>query len=156
MTAKISDLASDDPTRRERLVRWCDRHAYFATRGALAVIFIWYGALKVAGASPAADLVAQTFFFWPARIVIPVLGAVEIAIGLCLLFRRLLPVGLGLLLAHLAGTLLSLFIVPERCFGRSIFHLTTEGEFILKNLVIISSIFFIIARYKAREPEAGR
>jgi uncharacterized membrane protein YkgB len=113
------------------------------SRASLAVIFVWFGLLKVCGVSPAAELVSRTFFFIPARIIVPTLGAVEVAIGLCFLFPRLLAVGLVLLALHLPGTFLSLIVVPQMCFDHSPFLLTTNGEFIVKNLLLISAALFL-------------
>jgi len=123
--------------------RWCAHYAPVMTRASLAIIFVWFGALKLAGVSPAAELVSRTFFFLPARIIVPTLGAVETAIGLCFVFRRMLPVGLCLLALHLPGTFLSYLVVPEMCFVRVPFQLTADGEFVLKNLLLISAALFL-------------
>ena len=124
-------------------VTWCARHAPLVTRGSLAVIFIWFGLLKIAGVSPAAELVSRTFFFIPAHIIVPALGVAELVIGLCFLFRRTLRLGLVLLALHLPGTFLSFIVVPEMCFVRAPFLLTTNGEFVLKNLLLISAALFL-------------
>ena len=135
--------------------RWCERHAPLMTRASLVIIFVWFGALKIAGVSPAADLVSRTFFFIPARIIVPTLGAVEIAIGLCFVFPRLLGLGLCLLALHLPGTFLSYLVVPELCFVRFPFLLTTDGEFVLKNLLLISAALFLAGRLGPSSSPAG-
>jgi uncharacterized membrane protein YkgB len=123
--------------------RWCAHYAPLMTRASLVILFIWFGALKIAGVSPAAELVSRTFFFVSPKIIMPVLGAVEIAIGLCFVFRRLLPLGLGLLALHLPGTFLSFLVAPDLCFIRAPFLLTVDGEFVLKNLLLISAALFL-------------
>jgi uncharacterized membrane protein YkgB len=129
---------------------WCARHAPLLTRASLVIIFVWFGLLKVCGVSPAAELVSRTFFFIPARIIVPVLGAAEIAIGFCFLFPRLLPLGLCLLALHLPGTFLSYLVVPELCFVHAPWMLTADGEFVLKNLLLISAALFLAGTLPSR------
>ncbi|MBI4277585.1 MAG: DoxX family protein [Armatimonadetes bacterium] len=54
-------------------------------RIALAVTFIWFGALKIAGVSPVADLVAATVYWVNPKVFVPFLGWWEAAVGLGLL-----------------------------------------------------------------------
>ena len=133
-----------------RFVHWCARVAPLLTRAARVIIFVWFGLLKVCGVSPAAELVSRTFFFIPAHIIVPVLGVAEIAIGLCFIFRRLLPLGLCLLALHLPGTFLSYLVVPELCFVRAPFLLTADGEFVLKNLLLISAALFLAGTFQPK------
>ncbi len=44
-------------------------------RIALAVIYIWFGALKIVGFNPAAGLVAQTVFWLPPEWAVVFIGA---------------------------------------------------------------------------------
>ncbi len=128
----------------------------------LAVVFVWFGALKVAMVSPAADLVARTtdWAFSPAWFV-PVLGWWEVAIGLCLLDPvRLLGgrawltrAGIALLALQIPGTFLPLVVVPDRCFDGSVFALTLEGQYIVKNLVLIAGAMVLGAT--VRDPVAA-
>lgn len=127
----------------------------------LAVVFVWFGALKVAMLSPAADLVARTtdWAFNPAWFV-PLLGWWEIAIGLCLLDPlRLLGgrawltrLGIALLALQIPGTFLPLVMVPDRCFDGSLFALTLEGQYIVKNLVLIAAAMALGATVRDRSP----
>jgi uncharacterized membrane protein YkgB len=140
---------------RAAFARWCERVASPLTRWSLAIIFIWFGLLKVGGVSPAAELVSRTFFFVPARVIVPALGVVELLIGLCIIFPRTLPFGLGLIAVHLLGTFLSFVVVPEMCFVRVPFLLTSDGEFVLKNLLFIGAALFLagtLAKKSARSP----
>ena len=143
---------SDDQKRAGSMLTWCREHAYVMTRCTLGLIFIWFGALKVAGMSPAAELVKQTFFFVPGNFIVPLLGVLEVLIGGCFLIKKAVGLGLIMLAFHLPGTFLSFFVVPERCFVRFPFVLTTEGEFILKNLVIISAGISLVGLRRERSP----
>jgi len=108
-------------------------------RFSLAIIFIWFGALKPFGQSPAVELVTKTVYWFDPQIFIPILGVWEIAIGVCLLFRPLLRVGLFLLAVQMPGTFLPLVLLPEVCFTTFPFDLTLEGQYIVKNLVLIGA-----------------
>lgn len=118
-------------------------HGRQILRYALALTFIWFGALKPFEASPANDLVRRTIYWLPPDLFLPVLGWWEVAIGVCLLFRPLLRVGLLLLFLQMPGTFLPLVIVPERCFEKFPFVLTLEGQYIVKNLVLIGAALVI-------------
>ncbi len=108
-------------------------------RYSLAVIFIWFGILKPFGQSPATELAAQTVPWIPREIFIPVLGFWEVAIGVCFLFRRLVRVAMPLLALQISGTFLPLVLLPKFCFTQPPFGLTIEGQYIVKNLLIIGS-----------------
>ncbi len=150
----------------ERVDRFIvDRFAAFAVpalRIGLGVVFVWFGGLKVAGRSPAAELVARTtdWAFDPSWFL-PFLGWWEVAIGLCLLDPwRLLGgrawltrLGILLLALQIPGTFLPLVVVPSRCFDGSVLALTTEGQYIVKNLVIIAGAMVLGATVRER---AGR
>ena len=123
----------------EFVAGFMERYGVTLLRLSLAVVFIWFGALKLVGRSPVADLVGATVYWLPARVFVPVLGVWEVAIGLGLLFRLALRFTLFLLFVQMAGTFLVLLLRPERAFAGSPFLLTAEGEFVIKNLVLISA-----------------
>ena len=120
------------------------RHGLGFLRRAVAIIFIWFGGLKLLGLSPAADLVARTAFWADPYWFIPFLGLWEIAIGLCFLIRPLLRGGIALLAPQMLGTFLPLLTIPAAVFqhGNPLFP-TLEGQYIIKNLLIIGSAMVI-------------
>ena len=75
-------------------------------RVSLAIVFIWFGALKVFGISPVASLVRDTYFFFPEPAFLILLGLWEITIGVGLLFKVVLRVTLFLLWLQMAGTII--------------------------------------------------
>ncbi len=111
-----------------------------ALRISLAIVFIWFGALKVFGVTPVADLVASTVYWLDPDWVVPALGVVEIVVGLGLLFQVAMRAVLGLLFLQLIGTFLVLVLQPDVAFqdGNPLL-LTVEGEFVVKNLVLLSA-----------------
>jgi len=126
--------------RADRLIaRTMWRYGHAALRYALAAVFIWFGALKVVGVSPARELVARTVYWLDPDWFVPLLGWWEVAIGVCLLIRPLIRLGILLLIPQLAGTFLPIVLLPEVVFVRFPHALTLEGQFIVKNLVILAA-----------------
>lgn len=111
-----------------------------ALRVSLAVVFIWFGALKVFGVTPVTELVANTVYWFDPDWVVPALGVVEIMVGLGLLFQVAMRAVLGLFFLQMIGTFLVFVLQPEVAFqdGNPLL-LTVEGEFVLKNLVLIAA-----------------
>ncbi len=109
----------------------------------LGVVFIWFGALKLADMSPAAELVRNTVYWWDPDVFIPILGIWEMVIGGCLLVRPLVRVAIPLLLLQMPGTMLPLILLPEVCFTSFPFGLTLEGQYIIKNLVLVCAALVV-------------
>jgi uncharacterized membrane protein YkgB len=124
----------------ERIVRFMERYGITFLRCALAVTFIWFGALKILGVSPVGDLVAQTVPWLPPQFFVPLLGIWEVVIGVGLLVRFALRVTLFLFFAQMAGTFLVLILLPQVSFqhGNPLL-LTNTGEFVVKNFVLLSA-----------------
>ncbi len=132
------------------LISFMDRVGLVFLRFAIGVIFIWFGALKTVGElSPAYDLVAATVYWLTPEIIVPLLGLWEIAIGLAFLFTPLTRVAIFLLALQMPGTFLPLVLLPEICFTIFPVGLTIEGQYIVKNLVIIGSALVIGSRIQA-------
>jgi uncharacterized membrane protein YkgB len=123
-----------------RVLKLLRRVSIHALRISLGVVFVWFGALKVAGASPVSDLVARTVYWFDPDIVVPALGFIEIVVGMLLLANRLLRLALGLFAAQMVGTFLVFVVLPEVAFrDGNLFMLTVEGEFVVKNLVLLAA-----------------
>ena len=103
------------------------------------------------GHSPVADLVSNTYPFFPEPVFLQALGAWEVAIGLGLLFRFFLRAALFLLWLQMAGTLVAAVLAPSIFFSHgNPFLLTVEGEFIVKNFVLIAASL-VIGGYEVRK-----
>jgi len=120
-----------------------DRWGVPVLRVAIAVVFVWFGALKLFGISPAGELVAATVYVVDPALFVPVLGVWEVVIGLCLLYRPLIRLGIFLLFVQLPGTFLPIVLLPEVVFTAFPYGLTVEGQYIVKNLVIIGAALVI-------------
>lgn len=109
-------------------------------RISLGVVFVWFGALKVLDVTPVTDLVAETVYWVDPDWFVPLLGWVEVVVGLALIVRRGLRLVLPVFLAQMVGTFLVLILQPDVAFqDGNIFKLTVEGEFVIKNLVLLSA-----------------
>ncbi len=126
-----------------RMASWMEYYGHRLLRYSLAIIFIWFGLLKPLGMSPAADLVANTVYWLRPDVFLPILGCWEVAIGVGLLFRPLVRMALFLLFLQLPGTALPLLLLPDVCFSKFPIGLTLEGQYIIKNLTIISAAIVI-------------
>ncbi len=122
------------------LTRWAARYALSIVRIGLGVIFLWFGAIKLfPGMSPAEDLVRNTIYFVDPDWFIPVLAVWEMAIGLGLIFNKFMRATLALLFLQMPGTALPLLILPDVVWNSFPFGLTLEGQYIIKNLVLVGS-----------------
>ncbi len=112
-------------------------------RYSLAVVFIWFGLLKPLGMSPAEDLVRNTVTWWDFDWFFPLLGWWEVAIGICLIFRPLLRFGILLLLLQMPGAMSPILLEPSAIFNGNPFALTIEGQYVIKNIVLISAALVV-------------
>ncbi len=113
-------------------------------RYSLGLIYIWFGILKPFGLSPAQELVENTvYWFDNPKTFVPILGWWEVVIGLTMCIRPLIRVSIFLLFIQMPGTFLPLILLPEVCFNNFPFGLTLEGQYIIKNLIIISAALVV-------------
>ncbi len=128
---------------------WMARHGVTLTRLALGLVFLWFGVIKfVPGWSPAADLAIRTIDrltlgLVPASASLPILALWESLIGLGLLSGRFLRLTLLLLFLQMPGTMLPLLFFPSEAFAYVPYSPTLEGQYIIKNLVLVSAAIVI-------------
>ena len=162
-------LASGWRTRFDRIDRRVTavlaRSGVPVVRLSLGVVFLWFGALKfIPGLSPAEDLAARTIDQLSGGVVgpalsVPVLAAWECLIGLGLLSGRFLRGTLLLMGLQMIGTLTPLLLFPAETFTRFPYAPTLEGQYIIKNVVLIAAAMVIGATVRGgrleAEPAAG-
>ena len=121
------------------------RHGLRLLRVSLGIVFLWFGALKFfPGMSPASDLAARTidvlsFGMVPPGVSVPLLAGWECLIGLGLLLGVFMRATLLLLVLQMAGTLTPLVLFPAETFTHFPYAPTLEGQYIIKNAVLISA-----------------
>jgi len=132
-----------------RITSWMARHGIAFTRIALGIVFLWFGALKFVPAwSPAADLATRTISQLTGGMIEPalslkLLAVWETLIGLGLLSGVFLRATLLLLFLQMPGTMLPLFFFPRETFAILPFAPTLEGQYIIKNLVLVCAAIVV-------------
>ena len=122
------------------ITAWMARYGLVIMRVGLGVVFFWFGVLKLfPGLSPAEDLVRNTIYFMDPDLFIPVLAIWEALIGLGLIFGKYMRVTLLLLFMQMPGTALPLVLLPDVVWTHFPYGLTLEGQYIIKNLVLIGA-----------------
>src|SRR5579859_7844309 len=124
---------------------WMAHYGIVLLRISLGIVFFWFGVLKFfPGLSPAQDLAARTISVLslglvPPSFSVPFLAAWECLIGLGLITGRFMRATLLLLFVQMLGTFLPLVFFPAESFTRFPYAPTLEGQYIIKNLVLISA-----------------
>jgi uncharacterized membrane protein YphA (DoxX/SURF4 family) len=128
-----------------RLANWMARYGIFILRVSLGIVFFWFGVLKFfPGLSPAQDLAIRTietltFGLIPANLAVIILATWECLIGIGLIFGLFLRATLLLLWVQMLGTITPIFFFPHEVFVRIPYAPTLEGQYIIKNIVLISA-----------------
>lgn len=128
-----------------RVASYLARYGIDLLRLSLGIVFFWFGVLKFfPGMSPAQELAARTinvltFGLMPSSVSLPILAVWECAIGIGLIFGLFMRATLVLLLLQMMGTITPIFIFPREIFAVVPYVPTLEGQYIIKNLVLISA-----------------
>lgn len=118
-------------------------------RIAIGVVYVWFGILKIVGVSPIADLVAAMVPFLPADVAVIGLGCVEVLLGGLLIVGIAVPWIAAAQVIHLLGTFAVFVFQPAMVHDGNPLVVTLEGEFIVKNLVLVTALF-VVASYSRR------
>ena len=127
------------------ITTWMANNAIKYLRISLGIIFFWFGFLKFFHGVSSAETIATktisvlTFGLIEPSVSIIILAVWETIIGLGLLFNRFLREILFLLFLQMLGTITPLFFFPAETFKIFPFVPTLEGQYIIKNLILISA-----------------
>jgi uncharacterized membrane protein YphA (DoxX/SURF4 family) len=128
-----------------RITRWMARYGILLLRVSLGIVFFWFGVLKYfPNLSPAQELAGSTietltFGLVAPHVAIPILATWEVLIGLGLIVGKFIRVTLLLLALQMIGTITPLFLFPDKAFTVFPIAPTLEGQYIVKNIVLISA-----------------
>lgn len=131
-----------------------ERNQFSILRICIGILFLWFGALKFfPGLSPAESLASQTvdiltLHLLPDPMILPSLALLEFGLGVLLVFTKEYKLTFWLLLFHMACTIMPMVVLPEVTFKSFPFQLTIEGQYIVKNIVIISAAFVLLFQHK--------
>jgi uncharacterized membrane protein YphA (DoxX/SURF4 family) len=123
--------------------------AILILRLSIGIVYLWFGALKFKiGASPAEALAMKTMAKLTASMLDPavalnVLAAWECGVGLAFLSGFALRWAVALLLLHMIGPLLTLFLFPASMFTHVPYAPTMEGQYVIKNLILITGAIVV-------------
>ena len=147
-----------------KLTNWMARYGVVVLRVALGFVFLWFGALKyIPDLSPAQTLAlktidALTFGLVSAGVSLVLLATLECAIGLGLISGRFMRLTLFLLAFQMVGAVSPLFLFPAEVFTQFPYAPTLEGQYIIKNVVLVSAGLVIGATVRggglSADPEA--
>lgn len=132
-----------------RITNWMSRHSVTLLRVSLGIVFFWFGALKFfPDLSPAEELATRTistltFGLIQPNLSLPVLAGWEVLIGLGLISGRYMRATILLLGLQMLGTITPLFLFPAETFTRFPYAPTLEGQYIIKNVVLVSAALVI-------------
>src|SRR3990172_4054704 len=141
---------------------WMANNGVQLLRLSLGGIFLWFGVLKFfPGLSPALTLAGNTiatlsFGLLSPQAAVLILAVWESLIGIGLISGVFLRATLLLLWLQMLGTITPLFLFPELCFTSFPLVPTLEGQYIIKNAVLISAGIVIVATVRGGRLTATR
>ena len=127
------------------ITSWLSRYSVTALRIGLGIVFLWFGVLRFfPGMSPAQDLTIRTIDVLtlgavPAGASIVLLATLECAIGLGLILGKFMRFTLLLLCFQMLGAWLPLLLFRGEAFTHAPYAPTLEGQYIIKNVVLIGA-----------------
>ena len=152
MTKVIAMISTIDV----HIISWLRRYSVVLARASLFLVFFWFGILKIVSTSPANPLVEallhHTLPFISFERFIVLFGAYEMLIGIAFLIPGLERIAIALLIPHTLTTVLPLFFLPQITW-QSFLTPTLEGQYIIKNCVIIALAFTIAAHLHPMKKE---
>lgn len=142
------------------MIRFTRKYGVALLRIAMGLVYLWFGALKLApGLSPAESLIRESYRFLPPDLLhlfIGFVGVFEVAIGLGFIYGRLPRITNILMILQLGGAFSPLVLRPDLVWTRFPYAFTLEGQYIFKDIILISAGLVIAAATVHRLPEDPR
>jgi uncharacterized membrane protein YkgB len=127
------------------ITRWMSAKGLVLLRLSIGIVFFWFGFLKYfEGLSPAEDIAVRTvstmtFGLIDDRLILYGLATWEVLIGIGLIFKLFMRATLLLLYLQMLGTFMPIFLFPDEVFHLFPISFTLEGQYIIKNIVVLSA-----------------
>ena len=127
------------------ITNFMQKYGIVFLRISVGIVFLWFGILKFfPNVSPAQGIATETintltFGIMPQKMALIILAIWETLIGIGLIYGKYLRLILFLLFTQMLGTLTPLVIFPSETFTYFPFVPTLEGQYIIKNLILISA-----------------
>jgi len=120
----------------EGIEGWLGPRVHIVHRVSLGLLFIWFGLLKPFGVSTTTSILADTVYWMPPEIAVPLLGWWEVVIGAALVVPGFNRLALLLLLIRLPGTVVALILFREICFVDFPLTPTPQGQYLIRDLTL--------------------
>ncbi len=147
--AKIIDGIWD-----KKIIPFISSWYLFFARVSFFIIYFYFGLVKLIGNSSAGPLVyaleRQTLPFIPFNTFYLSFSLFEMLIGVLFLFPRATKLVFILFIVHIATTMMPLFVLPAYSW-QSVFIPTIEGQYMIKNLVLIALACSILVNTKSKK-----
>jgi uncharacterized membrane protein YphA (DoxX/SURF4 family) len=140
----------------DQVLDWMSVHGIVLLRVSIGIIFFWFGFQKYfPGISSAEDIATRTidvlsFGIVQAPYSMPILATWEVLIGLGFITGMYFRATVILLYLQMAGTLFPLAVFPEETFYVVPWIPTIEGQYIIKNIIIITAAMVILAHNRGK------
>lgn len=125
------------------VIGWMATYGHFIERIGLAIVFLWFGLLKIVGHVTGSTIIGQTIYLNEPAVMVPVLGVWDTLIGLCFLFRPLLRGAIFLLAIRLLFSLATLLLTPADCFAQFPLVPTGQGQYLIKEIALFGAAMII-------------
>ena len=127
-----------------RITTWMAKYGIVFLRISVGIVFLWFGALKlIPGLSPAEGLIRETLTFMPMNVFIPILAIWEMVIGLGYITGKFMRITILLMFLQIIGAVSPIVLNPDAVFNVFPYALTLEGQYIIKNIVLISAALVV-------------
>jgi uncharacterized membrane protein YkgB len=133
----------------DSMIGICRKWALPFSKFSIFAVYFWFGLLKIFELSPASPLVsallAQTMPWIAPETFLIAFGLLEVIIGIIFLIPHLERLAIFALVLHLITTIMPLFLLPEIAWSGFLVP-TLEGQYILKNILLLALGIVILAR----------
>ncbi len=132
-----------------KVIHFMKKFSLPMARWAIFIVYFWFGILKVFSLSPANPLVAELLEktlhgFISFNNFIILFGLFEMLIAFVFIIKGMERLAFLLLVIHLITTIMPLFLLPAVAW-QSFMIPTLEGQYILKNVLIIATAMGIVS-----------
>ena len=130
----------------------------YSLQCAIGVVYLWFGFLKFfPNLSPAEELAAETIRLLTFGLItkgtsIFLLAVWEVGAGLLLIANMYYRMTFWLVMVHMVCTFAPLIFLPQLSFTNIPYGLTLVGQYIIKNIVIITALLVIRNIRKEAKP----
>lgn len=137
----------------QKTYAWMAKNGFVLLRISIGIVFLWYGIQKFfPGVSSAEELATRTiemmtFGMVKQTVSLPLLAAWEAFLGITFITGRLMRIAVPLLFLQMIGTLMPLFLFPSETFESIPFVPTLVGQYIFKNIVVITGVMVVAAHH---------